>query len=514
MRNELRTNRLANAKRNVIFGLLKQLLSIGLLFTIRTVIIYVLGAEYQGLNNLFSSILQVLNLSDLGFNAAAAFILYKPIAEDDFPTINAIASYLKKVYLCIGSIVLLVGLCIIPFLPKLISGSYPSDINIYLLFGVYLFESVSSYFFFGYKSTILVAYQREDIVSNVYSIVNVIIRIIQIVLLLLVKNYWAYAALLPAAAIVNNLILNIISKRAFPKLLPQGTISIETKKELVKQVKAVFVNRLSDVARNSFDSIILSLFFGLIIVSSYGNYFYIFSAIYGIIGIFARAIKAGVGNSIVTETVEKNNRNFIQVTFIFMWIVGECSICLACLFQPFMQIWMKGNTELIISDLNMYLFCVYFYCLSATYPKNVYLEAKGLFFECRWLYLLEAIFNLGFNVLLGYFFGMTGVLLATIITVVAFNYIGGSQVLFKHYLKSSPIRYYFNNILYTAVTGTIMAGMVCLVKLISIQGIWGFVIKTVICLIVPNVLYGIIYFRSQVFKDSVMMAKNMIKKKR
>ena len=504
-------SRLKNAKRNIYSGLIKQIVNMILQFVIRTIILYVLGAEYQGISGLFTSILQVLNLSDLGFNAAVTFILYKPIAERDTTTINAIMAYLKKVYSVVGLLIMGIGILLMPFLPKLITGEYPQGINIYILFAIYLLNASISYFLFAYKSTLLTAYQREDVVSNVYILTNLSSKVLQIIILLAFKNYYLYVLILPVGSVINNLFLQIVSKRVLPDIEPVGMVSNQIKKEMAKQIKAVFLNRLCDIARNSFDNIVLSSFFGLITVAIYDNYYYIFSAIYGIIGIIARAIKASVGNSLVLENQEKNYADLNKFTFLFMWVVGLCTICMCVLYQPFMMIWMRGNKELLLSFHNMLLFCLYFYAISMTYTKSVYLEAKGLFWECRKYFVIEAVSNLFLNIILGYYFGITGILIATIVTIILFNFIGGTSILFKCYFNYSPKEFYLSNLSYFACTciNGVITFSICSLIVVS-NSVISLVIKLLICLVFSNLMYLLFYCRNKNFQSGKSFVKRLI----
>lgn len=167
MRNvKLSRTRTQNTIRNFSSGLIKQILNIILPFIIRTIVIYYLGAEYQGLSGLFTSILQMLSLAELGFSTAVVFALYKPISEKNTDLICALVNYLNKVYKIVGIVVLGVGLALLPFLGQLITGYVPENINIYILYLIYLFNTVISYWLFAYKSALLTAMQREDIVSK------------------------------------------------------------------------------------------------------------------------------------------------------------------------------------------------------------------------------------------------------------------------------------------------------------------------------------------------------------
>ena len=371
-------SRVINTKRNIISGFIKQISNIIFPFIIRTIILYRLGVLYQGLNGLFSSVLQVLNLTELGFSNAVVFVLYKPIAENDSETISAIINFLKKIYFTVGMVMLLLGLVIMPFLPYFIAGDYPADINIYLLFFIYLFNTIISYMLFSYKSALFIANQREDVVSNIYTITSFFTKVCQIVLLLLLNNYYIYIIVMPIGTIINNILLQFYSKKYFPEIITKGKITTELKDIINKQVKAIFINKVGDVARNSFDNIVLSSLLGLTVVAIYNNYYYIFSALYGIMLMISHSMQASVGNSVVKESIEKNYNDFIKFSFIYSWITGWATISMVSLYQPFMIIWMSGKSDMLLSFGDMLLLCIYFYFISMNNIRNLYLNVNGL----------------------------------------------------------------------------------------------------------------------------------------
>ncbi|MCF0238149.1 MAG: polysaccharide biosynthesis protein, partial [Sphaerochaetaceae bacterium] len=144
-------SRTHNTIRNSVWGLGQKALMLISPFIIRTLIIKTLGADYLGLNGLFVSILQVLNLVELGFSSAITFSLYKPIAEKNIPVVCGLMNVYKKIYRYVGFGILGLGLFFSPFLSFVIKGDVPSDINIYLLYYLYLFNTASSYLLFAYK---------------------------------------------------------------------------------------------------------------------------------------------------------------------------------------------------------------------------------------------------------------------------------------------------------------------------------------------------------------------------
>lgn len=497
-------------KRNIFTGFIKQVIHLVLAFIIRTVIIYILGAEYQGLNGLFTSILQVLNLTNLGFSTAVTYILYKPIAEKNNKAVCEIINFLKKVYFEIGIIILGVGFCITPFLSHLISGDIPPDINIYFLFIVYLFNTSISYLLFAYKSTLLTAMQRQDAVNNTYTITNTVTSLMQLLVLFIFKNYYLYICLMFLGTIANNILLYIASKKYFPQIIPEGTIDPKIQKNLIKQIKSVFIGKISDVARNSFDNIVLSMLLGLVAVTIYDNYYYIYNALYGVMAIIIHGIMASVGNSIVIESIDKNYRDLQKFNFIFMWIVSWCSICMLCLYQPFMIIWMKGKSEMLLSNFKMILFCVYFYVINMTYIRSMYLDGYGLFYECRFTFIAEALLNLILNFVLGIFFGITGIIIATILTIFFLNFITRTNILFKYYFKRSPIFFYLQHAFYftTTVVTAIITYYIC--NFVSIKGITGLFIRLIICVIIPNMILFICYFKYKQFKEAYVFIKRLL----
>ncbi|MGI6377809.1 MAG: lipopolysaccharide biosynthesis protein [Bacilli bacterium] len=507
-------SRIKNTKRNIVSGLIKQIISILLPFIIRTIIIYTLGTAYSGLNGLFSSILQVLNLTDLGFTAAVTFVMYRPIADGDNESVSAILNFLKKTYFIVGIVILLIGLAITPLLSYLISGEIPSDINIYLLFLIYLFNTVISYLLFAYKGALFNAMQREDVVSNIYSVTSFFIKGIQILLLIFLRNYYVFIMVMPLGTVANNILLQVFSKKYFPEIIPNGKLPKETYRVIIKQVKALFVGKLGTVARNSLDDVMISFFMGLVAVAIYDNYYYIFSAIYGILLVLTQSMQASVGNSIAKETKLKNYKDLLKFNFLFMWIVGWCSITMSCLYQPFMFLWMRGDTNMLLSLLDMFLLCLYFYILNMNNARNLFLEGNGLYHECRLWFVLEAVGNLVLNLLLGYFLGITGIILATIITIFVFNFITRTNVVFKHYFNISPKEFYLKHLLYFLIT--ICVGFVTyhLCDFIRIEGFLNIIIRSLLCVVLPNVLFLAFLFKTKEFKEAKGLVLGLLHNKK
>lgn len=484
------SNRTAHAKRNIVAGVLNNVVSMGFPFIVRTIIISILGAEYLGLGSLFSAILMVLNMAELGFSRAIVFALYKPIAKQEDNYVCALLLFFRRIYTIVGVSIFVIGLFLTPFIPRIIKGSYPDDINIYVLFLIYLANTSFSYLFFAYKSVILTADQRQNVISNVGTIVGLIKGIFQIVSLLIIKNYYFYIVWTIFFTIVQNVIIAIITSREYPQYICKGDLDKNTRHRIFQQIKGIGIGKLSQTARNSFDSIVLSMYCGLIDVAIYSNYYYIFAAVTSILGIIVQSIQASVGNSIAVETKEKNYNDFKKLNYYYSWISGWATICMLVLYQPFMVLWVgEKNTA---STYIMYLFCLYFYITQIGQIRAVYASAAGLWWEFRVPELLEMLFNIVLNFYLGSKYGMAGILWATIITVAVFSIIAITNITFDKYFERPSLEYYLDLIVQTIIILCVSACVYSICSFVTGEDIFSFLIKVAICLILPNLLFGLL----------------------
>ena len=207
----MKSGRTKNTTRNIGAGLIDRLVSLVLPFAIRTAIIWTLGAEFTGLASLFASILQVLSIAELGFNTAIVYNLYKPMADGDEKKICETVSLFKKIYRVVGFVMLIIGLAIMPFLPQMINGGYPSSINLYIVYLLYLVNSAASYFLFAYKECLLIADQRQDIAKNTRTAVKVLVYLSQLIVLLITKNFYVYLIVQIIGTILTNILIQFIT---------------------------------------------------------------------------------------------------------------------------------------------------------------------------------------------------------------------------------------------------------------------------------------------------------------
>ena len=351
----------------------------------RTAMIYLMGVQYLGLNSLFTSVLQVLNLAELGVGSAMVYSMYKPIAEDDNTTICALMKLYRTYYRVIGLVIAVVGCALTPFIPNLIKSDVPAGINIYILYLLNLGATVLSYWLFAYKNSILQAHQRVDVVSKVTLITNTIQYGLQLFVLWAFHNYYLYVIVMLATQALTNIVTAVCADRLYPKFKPKGSMPRDEVKWINRRIRDLFTAKLGAVIVNSADTIVISAFLGLTVLAIYQNYYFIITAIIGFVTVIFSSVTAGIGNSLVVETKEKNFSDLLKFTFIICWISGICSCCFLNLFQPFMEIWV--GKDLMLGFSAVVCFVVYYYVYEGGFGNTRKVE------KCRLVYLVRH--NLG-----------------------------------------------------------------------------------------------------------------------
>lgn len=493
-------SRLKNATRNAVFAVLLKLYQTVVPFFVRTVFIYTLGMQYVGLNGLFSSILGVLNLAELGVGSALIFSMYKPVAEHDTPMICALMNFYKKCYRIIGCVIAGAGLALMPFLKYLIKSDLPADINLYVLYLINLAGTVSTYFLFAYKICLFNAHQRNDINSKISFCVETVKYAIQIGALVLFRNYYFYIIVLPVCSIVSNLITAALANKTYPEYQSKGKLNKEQVSTISKKISALFIVKIGSVVLNSVDNIVISAFLGLTVLGLYSNYNYIVSSVISIIGLLTGSMIASLGNSVATESKQKNYNDFLKLSFWNFWLVGWCTICLVCLSQHFIRIWV--GAENILPFGMVILFASYFYVLQSNQVAGAYKDAAGIWESDRFRPLATAGTNLICNLIMVQFIGLYGIVLSTVVSLLIVNTSWLIHNVCKLVFEKGMREYVLYWIRNFGIT--LLAGVVCyrICSMMPETGLGWFLAKGIVCVIAPNLVFLLCYFRTKSFNDS------------
>lgn len=496
--------------RNIITGTGNKIVLMILPFISRSVIIYIFGSDYLGLSSLFTSVLTVLNLSELGFGSALVYSMYKPVAEDDIVKISALLNLYRKVFRVIASIILFVGIALIPFLPHLIKGDVPNGINIYLLYCIYLVNTVVSYTVFAHKKALVIAYQRNDILSNVNTICTLVLYAFQIGVLITIRNYYLYAILLPVMTIIENIIICRVAKKMFPNITEGGSVSQGTIAEIKKHVKGIALRKLSSVSRNSLDSIIISSCIGLTTVAIYNNYYTIMFSFHAFLYMIPNSIRSIVGNSIAVESKSKNFNDLNTMSFIYIMICGVVCVCLITLFQPFITLWL--GEEMLLSFSSVILLGVYFIELSLSDIIALYDDGAGLWWHGRYRTVIEAGSNLGLNIVLGKIWGVNGIIIATVVTMLVFGVLWEGKIVFKYFFTDEVYyKYIFRQCKNILTIGISCAATYVIVNMASFSGVIGFFIKSLLSVSLSSLFLIILNMHSSQMKDARIFINNIIR---
>ena len=510
----MKIDRTKNATRNILFGIILKIYQIAIPFLIRTAMIYFMGMQYLGLNSLFVSILQVLNLAELGVGNAMVFSMYKPIVDDDKVTICALMKLYKIYYRFIGLAIAIIGLVLLPFIPKLIHSDLPSGMNIYILYLLNLAATVLSYWLFAYKNSLLQAHQRNYITSKVTLCTNTIQYALQLIVIIFIKNYYLYVIVVLFTQALTNIVTAIVVTKLYPGYNPKGDLDKSLIKDINQRIKDLFTSKLGGVIVSSVDTIVISAFLGLTVLAVYQNYYFILTSVIGFVTIVFNACTAGIGNSIILETKEKNFNDLNKFTFIISWIAGFCTTCFLCLFQPFMDVWVKKESLKLDFSAVIY-FCIYYFVFEINQVLCTYKDSAGIWHEDKFRPLVTAICNLIMNLIMVQFWGIYGVLLSTVLATLFIGMPWLLHNLFTILFERKYLRKYLNKLLYYVIIvliGCVLTYTTCIY--LPFKSKWIVLIaRAIICCIIPNVLYLIIYHNKQEFKESMKLFNKMTKGK-
>lgn len=508
-------SRTKNSVLTMLSSGVRQILTVLLTFVSRTVFIHTLGADYLGLNGLFSNILSILALSELGIGSAISFYLYKPIADKDIHRVRVLMNFYNICYRIVGLSILGIGMCLVPFLPKLVNFEQQVPVNLYLVYVLYLLNTASSYLFFAYKQAIVTANQEQYKIEKINIVFTFVNCAADIVILLLFHNYIVYLVVKFLLVLVKNLIIALVIDREYPYLKgkEKDKLTREEIRLFIKDIWSVSLFRIGSTLFNSTDNIIISMLLGTVVVGYYSNYFMIISQITVVIGIFTRSFVAGIGNVIAKETKEKQYSIFKQLDFAVFFVTTFCTVCLFQLLNSFVKLWIGGvDSAYLLSQAVVLFLCLSFYLDSTTQILNSFREGSGNFKTGRTLQIIGGVVNIFFSIVLGKAFGLEGIFAATIIgklfiTVSPFV-MGVSKDVFGFSRFKLLKRYYLN--IFVMVLVLAVNWLLC--RPFHMNGLSNFIVECLISCTVPILVLFILYRRTNEMKSLIERARPIKKK--
>lgn len=505
-------SRTYNSLRNIKINLIGQLANNICKFICRTAFIYVLGEEYLGISSLYSNILVLLSVSELGFSSAVAYSLYRPLAEGDTVKISSIMQFYKKAYRIIGLAILVLGLCLIPFLPVLMNGT-TDKVNIYFYYILYLSQTVVSYLFFSYKQTLLLADQKKYLVDFVTYGVLVSTNLIQVIVLLVRNSFLEFTLVKIISTVIANLLISIIVDKKYPYIKEKAPkLSQAGIKEIFSQVYAQFLYKVCNIVGSATDNLIISSNIGVFMVGLYDNYAMIITVIQELLSNVLQAFTGSLGNLFVVEDDKKNELVFRSLNLLNLWFITFASVCFLILFQPFITLWI--GESYMLDYFVVFIIVMNFATNYMQAVVQIYKDTTGMFLRGKYRPVATVILNLVISLILVKKMGIAGVFLGSIISRLCTTWWYDAWLIHKYVFHKKPIGFYLDCIL-SAVIIVLLSSLIQGICLwMNIPMTWGgIIVKAFLCVFIVNLFLLCLYGKREAFVYVIDKGKNMIKDK-
>lgn len=486
------------AARNTAVAVTAQIIAILAGYMTRVVFTHTLREEYVGINGLFTNILSVLALSELGIGSAITFALYKPIAEGDIEKQKSLMRMYRQLYRIVAGVVLISGLIVVLFMDFLVQEQDWVE-HLIVLYLMYLLNSVASYLLI-YKKALLDAHQLGYIGVLYQTAFLIVQNLLQILVILLTKSFILYVLVLICCTLLNNICVSKKADKTYPYLKDKEvqSLSKQEKGDIYKNIRAMLIHKMGGVVVEHTDSLLLSSLVGMISVGCYSNYYLVIGSVKQLLNQMFRAVSASVGNLGVEESRERIKKIFEAAFFAGQWVYGLAAICMYELIDSFVGFSFGG--QFVFSKEITMLLCLNFYLSGTSLAAIVFRDALGLFRYDRYIVVIEVIVNLAASLILGRYWGAAGVFFGTTISTVATVLWAKPYILYKYKLNCSAVKFFLRYALYGAVT---FAAWFCVDTLC--RGITGtfqvvFTGRLACCLLITNLIYLLLYHRTEEFR--------------
>lgn len=491
-------SRLKNSALNLATGLLGRMLTIILNFAVRTIFIHCLDEAYLSVNGLYSNILTVLSLAELGFGSAMVYHMYEPMATHNYQKVAGLLLYFKKVYFVVGVVIVALGLCVIPFMDVIIKDK-PDVPLLTLYYVVFLLNSGLSYCFAAYKGTLFSADQRDYVKTNVQNMASIIQAVLQVLLLLLFRAYLVYLLVQLAGTVFVNACVAYLAGKKYPEVSKYKNEQLNDgeKQQLLKNTGALFLTKVGHVALNGTDNIIISAVVGVLWVGRLSNYTLICDSVTSVLCQITAAITGSLGNFFATEDKHAGYALFRKVEFLNFWLYGFSFIALATLLDPFIRIW-AGERFVLGLPISIAI-AINFFVAGYMNTLWVFRSTIGLFKQGKFRPILVAILNIVLSIFLGKLWGVFGVLFATFLSRAAISLWYDPLILHRYGFEVSCKPFFARYFRRVLLLTTILIVMLTIryVVLSSATTILRFAVMTMFTAIVPNAIFWLAYHRCE-----------------
>jgi len=491
--------RTENSIRNITVSIVSQLIMVILGFVSRKVFLESLGIEYLGVNGLLTNVLSMLALVEGGIGLSITYNLYKPLAEKDTHKVIALVQLYKKVYGVLSILILIISLGLFPFIDNLMKDG-DSISNFWIIYFLFVAKNMVSYLN-AHKWSLINADQKGYVLTIMDLLFQIITTIVKIIILVLTKSFILYLIVELVIYIIQNIVNGqIVNKRyAYIKTRVRHSLDSSTMENIKTNVKALFLHNIGGFLVFGTDNILISAYISVAMVGIYSNYTMITGQLSSMLGLIINGLGASVGNLIATESNFKTYSIFKMTYFVTFWIYSFGVTFLFNLLEPFISWWL--GEEYLLNTILLVLILSNFYINGMRTAIGTFKNKAGLFVQDKYAPLIEGSINIVASLILVQYYGLAGIFIGTIISSILTVFWTQPLIVYKNVFKTS-VRPYFTRYLYYALITlfTCMSTSSICNTLVKGNSFLSLVGLGLICLIVPNVIFFLIFCKNEEFK--------------
>lgn len=504
--------RTKSSLKNMLFSMISNILTRLMGLVVQTIFLRTLGTEYLGLNGLFSNVISMLGMAELGIGSAIIFKLYKPLSDNDTEKIKALMNFYKKCYRIIATFVFCVGIILIPFLNVFVDiDSVTVDINVYIVYLLFLFDIVISYIL-SYKRSFLYASQENYIVNIIDVASYLFFTLMQIIVLIFTQNYYFFLILKILLRLVENCISCIVVNKKYPYLVNNhNKLNKKDTKEIFEKIKGLFFHQIGSFVVNGTDNILISKMINIVTVGLYSNYYLIINSVNILFSQIIKATTASVGNLLVTESSEKQFLVFKRIRFANFWIATFTATCVFNVMDSFITLWI-GN-EYILSKVVLVVLTINLYQSMMRSTYCAFKESAGIFYEDRFVPIIEAVSNIVFSIIFAKMFGLVGIFMGTLVSSLALWLISYPIFVYMKLFKRSYLKYLSETLIYLIMFIVICSMTYFTCNFITSDNILvNFLLKVLFSIIFSNLFLFLFSIKNENFEYYKKFVFSVIKK--
>lgn len=497
---------------NSSLSVINNIVSILVGFLTQTIFIKLLGSEFLGLNSLFSNIISLMSVVELGIGNAIIFNLYEPMYYNDREKIKSLVHFYNKTYNIIILIIFLISLILIPLLPFFVETDL--DVNIYMIYGLFIFNVLSSYFL-SYKRGILYSDKKNYLLSIIHICYILLLNLLRILILVVFKNYYLYLIVKIIMNFIENYVISIIVNKKYSFINEKKYLKLDKKVErnIFNKVKSLFLYKIAAFFVNSTDSIVISKYLGLHIMGLYSNYYLIINSLNTLITQAITSLTSNIGHLLVENDKNKNYFVFKKILLGNYWVAVVTSCCIYLIMDPFVKIWL-GNSFLLSEFVLIVLVLNYFQNIMRS-TFTIFKDGAGLYEFDKFVPVIQTLLNIIFSIILVKIFGLAGVFMGTIISELVWWIFSYPKLIYCNLFNQKISKYVKMFFKYLIIFILILATLYLFDKLFYFDNIIvELFYKIILALFIPNLVLVIVYFKEEEFKYYLNIVKKGVGKKK